>query len=114
MLGIFVSSAFEALAAKIARSATGLIMACALALLAQGCALSPGMNYSREFAAEPSVQQSALLGDYLREVLGLDSEDPPPPGALIPITPDLIRKQRQAAGAGVPAEVASLFAAPSA
>ncbi|MEK9774991.1 MAG: hypothetical protein VW339_02410, partial [Quisquiliibacterium sp.] len=83
-----------------------------LVLVAQGCALSPGRNYSREFANDPSVLESSVMGGYLHEMLGLDSEDPPPPGALIPITPELIRKQRQTERTAVPEEVASLFATP--
>jgi len=64
-----------------------------VALLLSGCAFAPGLHFD-------STQQTASSGSA--------SADAPPPGALINITPDLIREQR-AQEAGLGAGVQHLF-----
>ena len=58
---------------------------CALALLS-GCAFAPGVSLNR-FYQGPGVVEDMLSGRM---------QDGPPPGALIRITPDLVRQQRAA------------------
>lgn len=68
-------------------------LACTVAVLG-GCALAPGVHFSTN--VEPARE----------------SADPPPPGALQSITPELIRRQRAANAGDLGAEVKRLFGVP--
>src|SRR4051794_10109154 len=73
----------------------------AIVLLLQGCAVvtAPGFDF-----ADQSTRTSITLGEYV-------PADPanPPEGVITPITPALIRAQRQALPASVPQEIQALF-----
>jgi polysaccharide export outer membrane protein len=73
-------------------------------LLLQGCAVvtAPGFDF-----ADQSTRTSITLGQYV-------PADPanPPEGVITPITPALIRAQRQALPATLPADIQALFAEP--
>lgn len=76
----------------------------AAVLLLEGCAVvtAPGFDF-----ADPSTRTSITLGQYV-------PADPanPPEGVITPITPALIRAQRQALPAAVPTDIQALFAEP--
>jgi polysaccharide biosynthesis/export protein len=73
-------------------------------LLAQGCAVvtTPGFDY-----ADAKQRGSVTLGQYV-------PADPtnPPQGAVIPITPALVRAEAQSGPKGIPPDVQALFAEP--
>jgi polysaccharide export outer membrane protein len=87
------------------------LLAVVLGLLLSGCAFGPGVNYARELARDPALASQSTWNSYVRDVLGFGEEDPPPPGALISVTPELIRKQRDATPQTIASEVSALFAA---
>src|SRR5476651_1936865 len=84
-------------------SALALIKTPALALVAillTGCALAPGMHFT-------DAQRNT--GFFSRFAAPAPAEDAPPPGALISITPELIRQQRAAHATDVGQDVKHLF-----
>lgn len=68
------------------------------ALLLSGCAAAPGMYVSAAMGSQGRAAQE-----------GAGSADAPPPGALLSITPDLIRQQRALQKAELGADVQRLF-----
>ena len=78
-------------------------MALALALMLGGCALAPGLSMEA-WRQGPGPMEALLEGR---------AQDAPPPGALIRITPDLVREQRAAQAKEDPtAGLAPFFTAP--
>ena len=85
------------------------------ALLLTGCAYAPGMGMGAgapkgaTAQANPysiTTQRAATPAD---AAAGASSLDAPPPGALLSITPELIRQQRAAQATGVGQDVKGLF-----
>lgn len=90
-------------------------LALAVAALA-GCALAPGMYVGRGATdrAEASNPFSITTARRGAEgaVQGATASDAPA-GALMPITPELVKRQRESAPADIPAEVRALFGTPT-
>lgn len=88
------------------------------ATLLSGCAFAPGMYIGRATtdraeAANPFSAKAGRRGPAAgTEGQGAAASDVPD-GALIPITPELIRRQRAAAPTDIPAEVRGLFGTPT-
>jgi polysaccharide biosynthesis/export protein len=80
------------------------LLSLATVMLLEGCAVvtAPGFDF-----ADPATRTSITLGQYV-------PADPanPPEGVITPITPALIRAQRQALPTTLPAEIQALFAEP--
>ncbi len=96
-----------------------LFVAAGLAL--SGCTLEPGAHFSTvgmdrygtSITGVPGASaRPAATGDAGPADAARGSADTPPPGALTEITPELIKAERLAAPAAVPADVQRLFDAP--
>jgi polysaccharide biosynthesis/export protein len=69
-----------------------------VAVLLTGCALAPGMYFN------DARRSTGFFGSF-----AAPAEDPPPPGALIDITPELIQEQRAEQATDVGQDVKRLF-----
>lgn len=92
------------------------LLVCA-ALLA-GCAFAPGMyigrgSTDRAEATNPFSITTARRGSEAAAPAPGTAASDAPAGALIPITPELVKRQRASAPADIPAEVRALFGTPS-
>ena len=82
-----------------------------------GCALSPGLSIGKGLqVSDQSVNPYSVTAK--REAPGPDGKvvlgQTPPPGALLNITPELIRQQRGLQKVGLGADVKRLFGEPKA
>ena len=88
-----------------------------VALLLGGCSFAPGMYVGKSLFDEPNKPGGDFLISAARPGAAAHAPaqstsgeaDTPPPGALIPITADLVRQQRAAQPADVTTDVRQLF-----
>jgi polysaccharide export outer membrane protein len=88
-----------------------------LLLALSACGIDPGQHYTSGSQDRYGTSVTGVPGAHSANGTAGASQtndDPPPPGALTEITPDLIKQERAAISTQVPADVRSLFGTPSA
>lgn len=85
-----------------------LVLLLALGVLG-GCAFAPGMYASRNLPGDDGIANPWSITTARANAAAPDA---PPPGSLIPITTELIRKQRASRPTDIAPEVKQLFATP--
>jgi polysaccharide export outer membrane protein len=88
----------------------------ALLLALSACGIDPGQHYSSDTQDRYGTSVTGVPGaNRTNGTTGAAqvNDDPPPPGALTEITPDLVKAQRASISTQIPLDVQSLFATPT-